>query len=423
MRAELVFVGTELLLGEILNTNAQYLSRRLAELGVDVYYQVTVGDNPERLEGALRQAIGRADVVLTSGGLGPTDDDLTREVAAALSGRPLREDPAVLAEIAAWFERAGRPMTANNRRQAMVPEGATVLPNPVGTAPGLIVPVGEPRQPGGEPPALVLMPGPPPELTRMFEDHVVPYLTRRMGGTPLRLFTRTLRFCGIGESALADAVQDILAAQTDPTIAPYAKPGEVHLRLATKAADAAIAEARFAPVVEAIRQRVGQHLFGTDETTLEQAVGDLLRQRGWTLALAESCTGGLVAKRITDVPGSSAYFLAGYVTYSNAAKMDVLGVPAETLAQHGAVSEATVRAMAEGARRRSGATVAVSVSGIAGPGGGTPEKPVGTVWIGLAYPGGVRARQFLFRGSRDHIRQVTAQYALAYLWAHLREGR
>ncbi|MFO7173457.1 MAG: competence/damage-inducible protein A [Bacillota bacterium] len=418
MIVECVFVGTELLLGEILNTNAQYLSQRLAELGIDQYFQVTVGDNPDRLEATLRQALSRADVVITSGGLGPTPDDITREVAARVTGRPLRLDPGVLAEVEGWFRRTGRTMPENNRRQALVPEGATVLPNPVGTAPGLIVPAGD-----GSGKALILLPGPPHELQRMFTDHVVPYLTSRLGDRPLRLFSRILRFCGIGESALAELLGEDLLTRSDPTVALYAKVGEVHLRLATKAATPEEAEGRFAPVLAAVRERAGRYLYGTDATDLETAVGALLRERGETLALAESCTGGLVAQRITAVPGASAYFLAGYVTYSNEAKVEVLGVPREVLAAHGAVSEATVRAMATGARERSGATWAVSISGIAGPTGGTPEKPVGTVWIGLAGPGVVEARRYQFRGSRQEIRQWAAQTALALLWSHLREGR
>lgn len=421
MIAETVFVGTELLLGEILNTNAQFISQRLAALGIDQYQQQTVGDNAQRLAAVLRQALERADVVITSGGLGPTQDDITREVAAAVTGRALALDQAVMDEVSGWFRRAGRPMPVTNDRQAMVPAGATVLPNPVGTAPGLIIPAGDGTPPAGDgqPRVIILVPGPPHEMARMVEDHVIPYLTGRAGGRPLGIFTRTLRFCGIGESAIEEALGDLMAAQTDPTIAPYAKLGEVHLRLATKAGTAEEARARFAPVESAIRGRVGQYLYGRDDTPLEQAVGAVLRARGQTLALAESCTGGLLAQRITDVAGSSEYFLAGYVTYANAAKQDMLAVPEAVVVEHGAVSEPTVRAMAEGARRRSGATYAVSLTGIAGPGGGTPEKPVGTVWVGLAGPEGTRARLYQLRGGRAEIRRLAAQYALTYLWHHL----
>jgi nicotinamide-nucleotide amidase len=418
MIAELVFVGTELLLGEILNTNGQYLSQRLALLGIDVYYQTTVGDNPERLAGVLAQALSRADVVIASGGLGPTMDDITREVTAAVAGRPLELDAAILAALEGWFRGRGAAMSANNSRQAMVPRGATVLPNDRGTAPGLLVPAE-----GGK--AVILLPGPPNELTAMFEQQVIPHLTARMGGRPLTLVTRTLRFIDIGESAMEDALKDLIESQSDPLIAPYAKLGECHLRLSTKAPDPGTGFARIAPVEEEIRRRLGRHVYGIDEETLEAAVGRLLGERGVWLSVAESCTGGLLAKRITDVPGSSAYFRSGYVTYHDRAKVAMLGVAPEVLEQHGAVSEQTVRAMAGGALAAGGAGVAVAISGVAGPGGGTEAKPVGTVCIALAatpgdgLPGGTYARTFKFWGSRRDIRERSATAALAMLRRYL----
>jgi nicotinamide-nucleotide amidase len=440
LKAELVFVGTELLLGEILNTNAQYLSQQLALLGVDVYHQQVVGDNPERLAAVFRQALGRCDVVIASGGLGPTMDDITREVAAEVAGRPLAIDPDLLKGLESWFAGRGRSMPPNNARQAMVPQGATILPNDRGTAPGLIIPADDGK-------AIILLPGPPIELRPMFDGQVIPYLARQMGATPQVLVSRTLRFIDIGESALEDALKDLIAAQSDPSIAPYAKTGEVHLRLATKAADQAEGLARIAPVEAAIRERVGQHIYGLDNTSLEEAVGQLLLERGMMVATAESCTGGLIAKRVTDVAGSSAYIGMGLVTYSNEAKMQLLGVPAETLAAHGAVSEETVRAMAEGALRVSGAHVAVAVSGIAGPGGGTADKPVGTVCVGLAARGGAGAqtpigaqtpagdqtpsgataelpagtwtRTLHLWGSRADVRDRTATHALAMIRRYL----
>jgi len=418
MIAELIFVGTELLLGEILNTNASFISRHLAALGIDVYHQQVVGDNAGRLERVLREALERSDVVITSGGLGPTMDDITREVAAAVAGRPLELNQDVLAALQAFFARRGRPMPENNRRQAMVPRGATVLPNDRGTAPGLIIPA-----PGDK--AIIALPGPPNELCPMFEQQVIPYLTKRLGGAPLTLVTRTLRFVDIGESTVEDVLKDLIRNQTDPSVAPYAKLGEVHLRLATKAPDRATGLARIAQVENEIRRRLGKHMYGTDETRLEEAVGQLLLQRGMSVALAESCTGGLVAKRITDIPGSSAYFGAGFVTYSNEAKERFLGVPRQLLEQHGAVSEPVVRAMAEGALERSGADVAVAISGIAGPSGGTPEKPVGTVWFGLAARGGggLPAGTWAFvqhlYGSREDIRERSATAALAALRRYL----
>lgn len=407
MIVELVFVGTELLLGEILNTNARYLSQQLSGLGIDNFYQVTVGDNPGRLAGVLRTALDRSDVVITSGGLGPTLDDLTREVAAEVAGRPLQLDESVLAGIQAFFQRLGRRMSDNNRRQAMVPEGARVLSNRAGTAPGLIIPAGQK--------ALILLPGPPRELQPMFEEHVVPYLTERRGGIPELIVSRTLKFCGIGESAVEDSLLDLIRNQTDPNIAPYAKPGEVHLRLSTKALSVAAGLQRIAPVERAIRERLGDFIFGVDDDTLEQAVGAMLRERNLTLALAESCTGGLIGQRITSVAGSSEYFLGSAVVYANSAKTALLGVSPELLTRFGAVSEEVAGAMAEGARRVFGADLALSVTGIAGPGGGTPEKPVGTVCFGLAGPDGTISKRDLYWGSRADIRERSAQEALVML--------
>ncbi|HLN65233.1 MAG TPA: competence/damage-inducible protein A, partial [Symbiobacteriaceae bacterium] len=372
-------------------------------------------------DAVFRQALGRSDVVIASGGLGPTMDDITRDVAAAVTGRPLALDPLLLEGLQAWFASRGRTMAANNARQAEVPQGATVLANDRGTAPGLIIPAD-----GGK--AIVLLPGPPIEMRPMFQRHVVPYLTERLGGAPLSLVTRTLRFIDMGESALEDALKDLIAAQSDPSIAPYAKTGEVHLRLATKAATPAEGLARIAPVEQAIRGRLGQHVYGVDSVTLEEAVGELLKERSLWVATAESCTGGLIAKRLTDVAGSSAYIGFGLVTYSNEAKMQLLGVPAATLAEHGAVSEPVVAAMAQGALRVSGADVAVAVSGIAGPGGGTPTKPVGTVCFGLAargaaggtgLPAGVWTKTLQLWGSRLDVRDRTATHALAMIRRYL----
>ncbi|HWI51502.1 MAG TPA: competence/damage-inducible protein A [Symbiobacteriaceae bacterium] len=413
MKAELVFVGTELLLGEILNTNAQYISQQLALLGIDVYWQQVVGDNYDRAREVFAQALRRSDVVIASGGLGPTMDDITREVAADVAGLPLALDGQIYAELKGWFERRGRVMAENNARQALVPEGATVLPNDRGTAPGLVLPCA-----GGK--AIILLPGPPNELRPMFERQVIPYLTNMSGGAPLALVSRTLRFIDIGESSLEEALTDLIAAQTDPSIAPYAKTGEVHLRLATKAATPTEGLARIYPVEQAIRDRLGQHLYGIDDISLEEAVGQLLKQAGKKVTAAESCTGGLIAKRITDVPGSSAYFDFGFVTYSNEAKQQMLGVPAGVLNQYGAVSEPVVAAMARGALTAANADVAVAVSGIAGPDGGTPEKPVGTVCLGLAArDGAVVTKTVQLWGSRQDIRDRTATQALAMVRRYL----
>lgn len=418
MITELVFVGTELLLGEILNTNAQYMSQKLALVGADVYYQTTVGDNPERLAGVLSQALSRADVVITCGGLGPTMDDITRDMAAHVTGRPLEVDAAILAQLESWFQGRGFQMAPNNARQALVPQGATVLHNDRGTAPGLIVPAE-----GGK--SIVLLPGPPNEFMPMFDNQVIPYLTGLMGGKPLTLVSRTLRFIDIGESSMEDSLRDLIEGQQDPNLAPYAKLGECHLRLSSKAVDVQSGMARIAPVEAEIRRRLGQYIYGIDNEALEEAVGSLLRAKGLWLTVAESCTGGLLAKRITDVSGSSDYFGTGYVTYSNDAKMKLLGVSAQVLQSHGAVSEETVRAMAEGALASSGAAIAVAVSGVAGPGGGSEEKPVGTVCFGLAgrpeagLPGGTYARTAKFWGSRRDVRERSATAALAMLRRYL----
>lgn len=411
MVVELVFVGTELLLGEILNTNARFLGQQLGAMGLDCYFHVTVGDNSGRLAGVLRTALNRSDVVITSGGLGPTLDDLTREVAAEVAGKPLQLNEAVLEGIQGFFERLGRKMTDNNQRQAMVPEGARVLPNRVGTAPGLIIPAAEK--------ALILLPGPPRELQPMFSDSVLPYLEERRGGVPLSIVSRTLKFCGIGESAVEDRLLDLVQNQTDPNIAPYAKLGEVHLRLSTKAPSAATGLERIAPVEKQIRDRLGDFIFGVDEDTLEQAVGSLLRDRKLTVALAESCTSGLVGQRITTVAGSSDYFLGSAVVYADTAKIALLGVSPELLAGFGAVSEEVARAMAQGARQVFGADMALSVTGIAGPGGGSPGKPVGTVCFGLATTEGTLSKRALFRGSRADIRERSAQEALVMMRNHL----
>lgn len=414
MRAELLFVGTELLLGEILNTNAQYLSQQLANLGIDLYYQSVVGDNWERIAGSLRQALERSDVVITSGGLGPTEDDITREVTAEVTGRPLALDEGWKAFLESFYASRKRPMPQNNLRQAMVPAGATILHNDRGTAPGLIVPAD-----GGK--AVVLLPGPPNELLPLFEHQVIPYLTNRLGGQPLTLVTRTLRIVELGESALMERLAPLVDGQTDVTIAPYAKLAECHLRLATKAATVEEGLAKIAPVEAQVRDLVGQYVYGLDATSLEAAVGELLRSKGLQLALAESCTGGLIAQRVTAIAGSSDYFGFGFTTYANAAKEQLLGVDTATLAEHGAVSEEVAAQMAAGALRASGADVALSVTGIAGPGGGSEAKPVGMVCFGLAatgkdgLPAGTWTKTAKFWGSRDDVRNRAAQAALAWI--------
>lgn len=405
MKAEIISVGTELLLGEIDDTNASYLCRRLAALGVDVFFRHTVGDNLDRLVQVLRSARRRSQIILLSGGLGPTPDDLTREALAELTQRPLVAVPEAELTMHRFFQERGRTPTASNFKQCQVPRGGELLDNPVGTAPGIWL--------QHERNVFIALPGPPPELHEMTESQVLPRLRQRLRADAAGvLWTRTLRLAGVGESQVADALADLLAAQTQPSLALYASPGEVRVRLAVKATEELRAAQIFSPVEQELRKRLGPAVYGVDDETMEVAVGRALTASGSTLAVAESCTGGLIASRITDVPGASRYFLAGYVTYSNEAKTDVLGVPGELIETHGAVSAEVAEAMARGARTRSGADYAAAVTGIAGPGGGTPDKPVGLVFMAVADAQGCAVEQSLWPGSREQFKQRVSQMTL-----------
>ncbi|MBA3611126.1 MAG: competence/damage-inducible protein A, partial [Rubrobacter sp.] len=370
--AEIVAVGSEMLLGELVDTNSAWISRRLAALGVSIFRHTTVGDNRYRVVVALEEATSRSDLVLTTGGLGPTSDDLTNECLATAANRKMIEYPEAREHVDRMFERFGRKPTPSNYKQALFPEGTTLIPNPRGTAMGALLEV------NGS--LVATFPGVPIEMKGMFEDTVAPLIKSHSDGA---IVSRTLWFVGIGESALAEQVQDLLDAP-NPTVAPLAGQGKVRLRVTARAATPEEAHREIALVADEILNRLGDYFFGEDDETLESAVGDLLKERGATLALAESCTGGLLAKRFTDSPGASAYFTDGLVTYSNEAKERLLDVPHELIVEHGAVSEPVVRAMAEGARKASGADYGLSVTGVAGPDGGTDEKPVGLVWVGLA---------------------------------------
>lgn len=415
MIAECIFVGTELLLGEILNTNAQYVSARLAELGIDCYHQVTVGDNPGRLAAALNVALRRSDVVVTTGGLGPTLDDLTKETVATVLGRELELHEPSWEQIASYFRSRGREPAASNRKQAMFPPDAIVLPNARGTAPGMIVTEGDK--------AVIVLPGPPRELQPMFAAHVVPWLAEQLGPAHRQLYTRTLNLAGIGEADLFSRLEDLFTQQGDVYLAPYAKLSAVQIRLSTKASSADAAAAALDKTEADIRARVGQYVYGTDGDTLEGVIGTLCRQRGWRIAVAESCTGGLLAKRLTDVAGSSEYFTCGVVTYSNESKTALVGVSADVLAAHGAVSDETAAAMADGVRQLAGTELGVGITGIAGPGGGSADKPVGTVHIAVASPHGTSVRGYRFRADdRATVRVVAAQEALRRIWVTLQEG-
>ena len=404
--AEIVAIGSEMLLGELVDTNSAWISQRLAALGVGIYRHTTVGDNKDRIVTAIKEAAARSDLVLTTGGLGPTSDDLTNECLALVAGRKMVEYPEARKHVDEMFRRFGRKPTPSNYKQVLFPEGSELIPNPRGTAMGALLEIDD---------ALVAtFPGVPMEMKGMFEETVEPLIKSRSQGS---IVSRTLWFTGIGESDLAERVQDFLDA-SDPTVAPLAGQGKVRLRVTTRAATPEDAEKKIEPVAEEILSRLGEFYFGEDDETLESSVGQLLKDRGATLALAESCTGGLLAKRLTDAPGSSAYFTEGLVTYSNEAKERLLGVTQETLMEYGAVSEAVAKEMAEGVRKVSGSDYGLSVTGVAGPGGGTEKKPVGLVWLGLADADGTIAVGLdlsAWAASREAIRERSANKALDLL--------
>jgi competence/damage-inducible protein CinA-like protein len=411
---ELINTGSELMLGRVLNTHQQWLCRRLADLGYVVARQVAVPDTGGDITQAVREALTRAELIITTGGLGPTSDDLTRDQVAQLLGKGLHEDAAVLGHIKQIFKSRGRHMPERTRVQALVPAGAWVLPNPHGTAPGLAMEVRpNPFRAGGLPSWLIMLPGPTRELRPMFSDVVVPLLGRVL--PPATTFVcRTLRTTGIGESVVEEKVgqplQRFVAAGLD--LGYCARPGQVDVRLAAcgVAAEQLVGEAE-----AMVRTLLGPHIYSASDEELEAAIVRLLTERQQTLAVAESCTGGCIANRLTNVPGASAVLLAGLVTYSNASKEKFLGVQAGTLARHGAVSEPVAREMAEGARRQTQADYALSATGIAGPGGGSAEKPVGTVFIGLAGPSGAVVERGFNPYERETFKQVTTQQALELL--------
>jgi nicotinamide-nucleotide amidase len=405
MTAEILAVGTELLLGDIANTNAQFLSRELAALGIGVYRHTTVGDNPGRITDAYREAFERADLVIATGGLGPTSDDITKDVAAEFLGVPLVLNEESWAAIRERFARMNMPLTDNNKRQAYLPEGCVPLRNDNGSAPGVYY------ERDGK--VLILLPGPPNEMEPMFTTQAVPFLRLMTGGV---FVSRTLKLAGIGESRAAEIIQDIIDKQTNPTVAPYAKTAEVWLRITASAADEAQARALIAPTADAIYERLGEFIFGEDDDSLTSVVAKRLEERGLTIALAESCTGGMVTESLIAVPGISRVLLEGLVTYGNEAKINRLNVPAQLIAAHGAVSREAAAAMAEGAARTSGANVGLSTTGIAGPDGGTDEKPVGLVYLGLHIDGrGTVTEKLTLTGNREAIRRRATKAALNLL--------
>lgn len=409
MVVELISVGTEILLGNIVNTNASYLAERLAGLGMSVYHQETVGDNKDRLYEVLEMAMNRSDVVILSGGLGPTKDDLTKEMAAKVCKKGMQEDKKAREMIANYFKKTGRSIeeiTENNWKQAMVPEDSIVLYNKNGTAPGMIVP----REDGKR---VILLPGPPHELIPMFEEGVVPYLS---GLEQAILYSKVVKIDQIGESRVETMILDLIEKQTNPTIAPYAKPGEVHLRVTAKAKIEQEAKALVMPMVEELRKRFDKHIFTIEEeVTMEEALVSLLQKHGLTFATAESCTGGLLAGRMVNVSGVSNCFKEGFVTYANEAKQRYLGVSENTLETYGAVSEECAREMAEGLAKNTGADVAIATTGIAGPDGGTEDKKVGLVYIGCHVNGKTTVQKCQFSGNRAKVRNLAVVRAITMM--------
>lgn len=401
MNAELIAVGTEILLGDIVNTDAQLISQGLSELGINVFYQTVVGDNPARLRHVVETARDRADIIITTGGLGPTLDDLTKETLAAVFGKKMALHQPSLDRIRTFFRDIGREMTPNNEKQAWLPEGCTVFVNEWGTAPGCAF------EAYGK--HVLMLPGPPRECNPMWKECAMPYLYKLAGGC---IVSRNIRVFGLGESNMETILHDMMAESKNPTIAPYAKTSECFARVTAKADTPAECEQLLEPVVEKICGLLGEDVYGVDVDSLEQVVGDGLRQRGLTLAVAESCTGGLLSKRITDIPGCSDYYLGGVCSYANEVKMRVLGVRKDTLDTAGAVSPEVAEQMAAGVARALGADIGVGITGVAGPGGGTEDKPVGLVYISVWYKGQHFTREMRSSNGRDRIRMQAASTAL-----------
>lgn len=412
MNCEIIGVGTELLLGDIVNTDAQYLAQELASMGIVIHYQEVVGDNPERMRACISNAVSRSDLVILTGGLGPTADDLTKEISCEVMGAELVLDEDILEGIRNYFTSKGIVMPESNAKQAYVPKGGTVFANRNGTAPGCAI------EKDGK--TVIMLPGPPRELKPMFENEVKPFLAEKTGGV---ILSKQVRTFGIGESDMAQRVEELLDGE-NPTVAPYAKDGEALLRVTAKAETKEKAEQMCDKTIEKIREKIGGYIYSDQSLNLEQTAVKLLRENGKKIALAESCTGGYIAKRITDVPGSSEVFEYGIVSYSNEVKMKLLGVRSETIEQYTEVSEQTAAEMAEGVRRLSGADIGISVTGISGPGGGTEDKPVGLAYIGFSHQGGTYVREVRTgkkQDSREYNRYVTASNALYMVIQHFQE--
>ena len=401
MKAEIITVGTEILLGDILNTNCRYLSRELAAMGIEMYYQITVGDNEARLLSTLEESLNRSDIVICTGGLGPTEDDITKEVCAKYFGYDLVLHKPSLDAMMERFKRMNRIPTKNNEKQAYFPKEAYVLKNDNGTAPGCIM------EKNGK--MIVVLPGPPREMEPMFENYVKPYLSKF---TDEVIESEVLRIIGVGESKVENDILDIIDTQTNPTIATYAKGYECTLRITAKAKTVEEARALIKPMSDEMKRRFGQSLYATGETSIEEVVAKYLVDNDLKIAVAESCTGGLVSASLINYPGISSVFMEGCVTYSNEAKMKSLGVKQETLDVYGAVSSQCAEEMAAGVAKRYNTNIGIATTGIAGPDGGTDEKPVGLVYFGIYINGKVISKKYIFNGNRQGIRVRAANTIL-----------
>lgn len=405
MKAEILCVGTEILLGDIVNTNAQFISRELANMGIDVYHQSVVGDNPKRLLEELTSSFKRVDIVVTSGGLGPTPDDLTKEIGSQFFKKKMILDQNTVDKLKNYFDRMGRSyLKGNNMKQAYFPEGCTIMENDHGTAPGCII------NESGK--ILIVLPGPPRELKPMFLNSAAPFLKKYSSET---IRSKTLRLYGIGEGEMAQRIKELLDKSSNPTIAPYAKENDVTLRITARANTEKDALKLIKPLEDKVKNIFGDNIYGYGETSMEEVVAKILVERNLTISTAESCTGGLVAAKFINYPGISSVFLDGAVTYSNKAKIHRLNVKKETLDKFGAVSEQTAKEMAEGIAKTSGTNIGLSTTGIAGPDGGSEEKPVGLVYVGLYIKGDVFVKKLQLSGERNKVRNRAAVSAIDYL--------
>lgn len=412
LRAELISVGTELLLGQILNTNTKFLAEELAALGINIYFQTTVGDNKNRLLQTLRIAAARADLIIFTGGLGPTEDDLTKEIVAEFLQLPLEIVPAELEKVKKLFKKSHLIWTDNNAKQAAFIPGSTILKNERGTAPGMAIQKGKK--------SYIMLPGPPREMMRMYHGYVLPWIKENYPHELQEgLYSLVLKFMGITESGLEILLEDLFHSQKEITLALYAKLGEIHLRITMRASDKEEFKKKTAPVLSEIKQRTTRYLFAQDEETITEAVAQLMLKKKLTISTAESCTGGMLAGQFTSFPGSSELYLGSIVAYDNSVKEKLLGVPLDLLEKHGAVSREVGLAMAERSRVLTGSDLGIGITGIAGPGGGTAEKPVGLVYVALAAKDISNCVEYHFTGDRETNRQRIVRSAQYLIWKYL----